>query len=88
MRLIKAIIIGLLILWGYDKLKKKQIMEKGLDFWKRDSNLERLNDSISCYADELLQLVKNDKLTVTQKFIQMKNVAKMIDNENICIYED
>jgi hypothetical protein len=66
-------------------------MKKELDFgtpFKRDSNLEILNDSIRCYADELLSIVNNNTLTVTQKFIQMKNVAKMIDNENICIYED
>tara|TARA_R110000796_G_scaffold60695_2_gene140594 strand:- start:378 stop:557 length:180 start_codon:yes stop_codon:yes gene_type:complete len=54
----------------------------------KNENLERLNETIGCYADELLQIVKNKNLTVTQKYTQMKDVSKMLNQEKIWMYED
>ena len=53
-----------------------------------NKNLEELNETIGCYADELLQIVKNKNLTVTQKYTQMKDVSKMLNQEKIWMYED
>ena len=54
----------------------------------KNENLEILNETIGCYADELLQIVKNKNLTVTQKYTQMKDVSKMLNQEKIWMYED
>ena len=53
-----------------------------------NKNLVELNETIGCYADELLQIVKNKNLTVTQKYTQMKDVSKMLNQEKIWMYED
>jgi hypothetical protein len=53
-----------------------------------NENLERLNDAIECYADELLSIVNNKTLTVSERYTQMKDIARMLNQEKIWMYMD
>jgi len=52
-----------------------------------EDNMERLNDAIGYYAQEVDELFRRKDLSVTQKFVLLKGIGASIHQEQLFLYE-
>ena len=55
---------------------------------KNNKNMNNLNEAITVYAEELMDTVNSNNLTVTQKYVLMLDTAKTMILEQLANYEE
>jgi len=55
---------------------------------KNNKNMNNLNEAITVYAEELMDTVNSNNLTVTQKYVLMLDTAKTMILEQLGNYEE
>ena len=55
---------------------------------KNNKNMNNLNEAITVYAEELMDTVNSNNLTITQKYVLMLDTAKTMILEQLATYEE
>ena len=55
---------------------------------KNNKNMNNLNEAITVYAEELMDTVNSNNLTITQKYVLMLDTAKTMILEQLANYEE
>ena len=55
---------------------------------KNNKNMNNLNEAITVYAEELMDTVNSNNLTITQKYVLMLDTAKTMILEQLGNYEE
>lgn len=48
-----------------------------------DSAMEELNELIGCFEDELREIRRNDKWSLAQKVVALREMATMLNQEQV-----